>query len=392
MLWIESIHGDLYHIQGSYLYDMITCTPNHKFLTQDGWVRADRLLAGNIKIMNPHRLKIPMTLFEKKYDNIDLCNYVKLYGDQTLNIFDDKIQIVTSWQSANKHGKYDSLANKKCYPVNRYLTLDDEFRYLIGRWLGDGSVTRYKNQHSGVVQIVFNKTTEKEAAYYIAKVGERIFGIAPSVQETNQNIIAVRWSSQILYDFFISEFGEKCDGKYLKDKYLGDFEIAKGLLDADSSINTHGGVIIVLKNYGLIKWLKETLFLNGCNTNEIKKGNYEGHYMLSISTYVGKGRLNKHLKKTYHDKRNNLTEIRDLFSNYATIDKIFIEENIQTKVYNISVEDVHSYTINGIIAHNCYVISPPEDNIESIFDCAKNLARTFSFGGRMWDRHFQTCT
>lgn len=30
---------------------------------------------------------------------------------------------------------------------------------------------------------------------------------------------------------------------------------------------------------------------------------------------------------------------------------------------------------------NCYVIAPPEDNIESIFDCAKKLARTFSYGG-----------
>lgn len=30
---------------------------------------------------------------------------------------------------------------------------------------------------------------------------------------------------------------------------------------------------------------------------------------------------------------------------------------------------------------NCYVISPPEDSIESIFDCAKRLARTYSFGG-----------
>lgn len=30
---------------------------------------------------------------------------------------------------------------------------------------------------------------------------------------------------------------------------------------------------------------------------------------------------------------------------------------------------------------NCYVLSPPEDNIESIFDTAKNLARTFSYGG-----------
>lgn len=30
---------------------------------------------------------------------------------------------------------------------------------------------------------------------------------------------------------------------------------------------------------------------------------------------------------------------------------------------------------------NCYVIKPPEDNIESIFDCAKKLARTYSYGG-----------
>lgn len=30
---------------------------------------------------------------------------------------------------------------------------------------------------------------------------------------------------------------------------------------------------------------------------------------------------------------------------------------------------------------NCYVIAPPEDNIESIFDCAKKLARTYSYGG-----------
>lgn len=30
---------------------------------------------------------------------------------------------------------------------------------------------------------------------------------------------------------------------------------------------------------------------------------------------------------------------------------------------------------------NCYVLTPPEDNIESIFSCAGKLARTFSYGG-----------
>ena len=30
---------------------------------------------------------------------------------------------------------------------------------------------------------------------------------------------------------------------------------------------------------------------------------------------------------------------------------------------------------------NCYVVTPPEDSIESIFNCAGKLARTFSYGG-----------
>lgn len=30
---------------------------------------------------------------------------------------------------------------------------------------------------------------------------------------------------------------------------------------------------------------------------------------------------------------------------------------------------------------NCYVISPPEDNIESIFEAARKLARTYSYSG-----------
>ena len=30
---------------------------------------------------------------------------------------------------------------------------------------------------------------------------------------------------------------------------------------------------------------------------------------------------------------------------------------------------------------NCYVITPPEDNLESIPDTAKKLDRTFSYGG-----------
>lgn len=34
-----------------------------------------------------------------------------------------------------------------------------------------------------------------------------------------------------------------------------------------------------------------------------------------------------------------------------------------------------------ITLSNCYVVEPPQDNLESIFECAKKLARTYSYGG-----------
>lgn len=39
--------------------------------------------------------------------------------------------------------------------------------------------------------------------------------------------------------------------------------------------------------------------------------------------------------------------------------------------------------INGekVTYSNCYVMSPPMDSIEEIYECRKKLARTYSFGG-----------
>lgn len=85
------------------------------------------------------------------------------------------------------------------------------------------------------------------------------------------------------------------------------------------------------------------------------------------------------LSKQYSDGRNNLDVRGD--SEYAALSSISISEDCHCKVYNLSVEDTHTYNVNGVIVHNCYVIAPPEDNIESIFESRKKLARTYSYGG-----------
>ena len=66
---------------------------------------------------------------------------------------------------------------------------------------------------------------------------------------------------------------------------------------------------------------------------------------------------------------------------HIKINEIIVHPNQKCLVYNLSVENNHSYMVNGVFGHNCYVISPPEDNIESIYETAKKLARTYSYGG-----------
>lgn len=46
----------------------------------------------------------------------------------------------------------------------------------------------------------------------------------------------------------------------------------------------------------------------------------------------------------------------------------------------LSNRGLNKYGVKTTLS-NCYVISPPEDNIESIFECASKLARTYSYGG-----------
>ena len=376
--------GDMYKIQAKGTYKPIICTPNHKFLTQNGWKRADRLLGGEVggRINSPDKLKIPESIFSKQYDVIDLTEHFKSNDSKKISQIDDnKIIIETKMLNRGtecwaKHG----------YPVNRYIKPDKDFMYLIGRWLGDGSITKRKSStviHHSIIQIVFNKEKEEEDALYIASIGEKYFGFKPQIRYTDQNVIAVRWESEIIGSWFHGEFGEKCDGKYVPDKYLGDMNIALGLMDADGSISTHGAFKIVLKNLNLITWLRDTLFLNGFNTmpiGEVKR--QPDTYMFAISSYIINQKLQPLMRKKSWDYRNGKSpQENTLDKDYIHIYQIDVLENQSTKVYNLSVENNHTYIANGVIVHNCYVITPPDDSIESIFDCAKKLARTYSYGG-----------
>lgn len=62
-----------------------------------------------------------------------------------------------------------------------------------------------------------------------------------------------------------------------------------------------------------------------------------------------------------------------------------VEEQIKTKKFIFGGRILANRGLSDknrkITYSNCYVVAPPKDNLESIFDCGAKLARTFSYGG-----------
>lgn len=85
----------------------------------------------------------------------------------------------------------------------------------------------------------------------------------------------------------------------------------------------------------------------------------------------------------YNKKYRNGTESFEEFLNRVSGNNNSIKSLILNKqfIFGGRILASRGITDRSVTYSNCYVITPPEDNIESIFDCCKRLARTYSYGG-----------
>lgn len=87
------------------------------------------------------------------------------------------------------------------------------------------------------------------------------------------------------------------------------------------------------------------------------------------------------LSKKYIDENETLEDFFERVSGgNKRIKQLMIEKKFLSAGRILSNRGLYKLG-RKVTYSNCYVITPPEDNIESIFDCAKKLARTFSYGG-----------
>lgn len=361
--------GDLYKLSSRDFFSDIVCTPNHQFLTPKGWVRADRMFAGSSKI------KLVDYRPSKQYPDIDLQScYTTTDKDRIISLEDGWIQYEVFNDETHTWDKY--------LPINKTIQMTEDFRYFIGNWLGNGSVIRRKDSSDfNHLQMVFDTITEKDVALKCIDIGTKAFGVIPNISSMDQKSMVVVWDNPLIGNFFYKEFGSTCNDKYVKPIYLGDASMALGLADSSNCTSSpDGGTSIVSVNFQLIGWLKTTLEMNGIptvvNTVKIKD------IVIGLNLYISPALSSKYVfpfltRKDEVAKNFKCNEDPD----WATVEKVEILENQDTVVYNLSVEDVHEYNVNGIIAHNCYTLPSPEDSLDGIYESNREIAKIFKSGG-----------
>ena len=94
--------GDLYRFNSNAFYAPITCTPNHQFLTNFGWLRADRIFPQGIVYSGKGSNKFKTAFYKNNifktagYGRIDLSEGFKEDSDKVkLIVSDDKLRLDT---------------------------------------------------------------------------------------------------------------------------------------------------------------------------------------------------------------------------------------------------------------------------------------------------------
>ena len=240
-------NGNLNIIEG-YNFNQIICTSNHKFLTSNGWKEAKDLTKDDyIKYMNFNHQFV-------EYEE-DLFSYIALKKNEVIDEKDDMIRLGYEFVGGNgaktvKYGNY----------IKRHITVTKNLLYVIGRWLGDGSITNRKvSGNNSIFQIVFNEK-ELQELEYCKKILEDTFSIELKVTENEeQHTRILRAENVFLCEYFNRNFGKGGENKYISNHLVPYMEWVYGLLDADGLVLKQGGIRLCLKNEKLLTQVKECL-------------------------------------------------------------------------------------------------------------------------------------
>lgn len=317
-----------------------------------------------------NNLKIDLKDYQYVLD--DECHFIKSIDDG---------KIIRYTHTVKKNGVKDISTSD---PINRVWKLTPDLANLFGIWLGDGHLKKGKgvNTLSGIGISIHSEN--KQEIEFVKKMFTETFGSNPVVSKSKiSNCVNIEVNSTIVGIIFNELFGSYFDGKKLPDMV---FEWPKSLVEGliGGLITSDGHITkkkcnstIGLSNQKLLNQLYHLCRINGLSVSYVKgtagKGMTCDPYSMSVP-------LNKniisHLRKYYEDDRIErcIKKVSDgKYKNKIFLKILSIEETDRSDeyVYTLGVEDDHSYTVEGLIAENCY-LEPWHPDIFDFLDLKKN--------------------
>ena len=307
-----------------------------------GFVRADELKVGDM--VGYPKPKLPdQTKFE-----IDLADYV-----------DVKRCYLTECEIAPYQGNNTILIGNR---IHRYIQVNQDLAYLCGVFIGDGW-TKTAGYEVGIA-FHSNESKKQESMQRCINILKNTFGLTCTIVPSKiRNLVQIKVYSSILWHFMRNEFGINTYNKHIPNWLITNNKILTkslllGLMASDGSYSDNR-MHFDSVNRNLITQVQMLWASIGIFGNIKTRHHDESHPTWKTSyKWTASGKQLLKIKKDFplvpidsnrKWTRQDYDEDDDCF--YTTIEDISTT-HYKGLVYDLSVENVHSYVVNGNSVHN----------------------------------------
>ena len=353
------------------------------------WIEADHIRVGDyIKLgVNLDVYDKPITIWDIIHNNYLVKDYV---------IENDKIKKIILT------GKDRGQSFKKHPETNNINIFDKELFRLIGYYLAEGCITKPERQNSENFQLTFG-TKEEVFINDAINIVYHLFGIKLSRYDNpSDNSTKLQTYNKPLCALMLELCNTGFDKKYLHDLILKaprelQEELLVGVIRGDGC-STISGFRLSLTNKELIYQLKNIALR--CNihismSGGIQSTRYPDKKPSCILQFNVDGlsdfakKVNKNIDKIRKNKSCSGLHIvfreDGVFARAREISSYYVENQ---EVWDLTVEDDHSFIVNSLTVHNCSVLTCG-DEAESI-GVLNTLAYTLTTAGAGVGAHMKT--
>lgn len=339
-------------------------------LTDRGYKQIKEIKIGDKVLTHNNRYKEVVDVMDR-YDNIYTVKPASSFPIKTtsnhpflvrkrLSYKKEKKYDTPKWVQVKDINKMDLVGipinNKSIIPNFKKLpTNNKDFWWIIGRYMSNGWYEDVNNKNEKMTIICCEKKDDLQLKEIECKLNKIGFTYR---YETSRSIYKIFIKNKELFEY-LKTFGKNSYGKHLNNDILNlPKELLKSFLEG--FLSTDGSFDKKINRYSFeIASKKLALEILHCI---FKVYNRHCSFTADVEKDIIEGRITDKKEKykiefSKHDrlKDQSFCENGYLWTPIKDIKKTDIEE----KVYNLSVLDDNSYTVNNVCVHNCGTIISP---------------------------------